>query len=114
MQAASLIRSPGADTGCDPNQPAGSRVGARDDILVEPAEHVAEEAAEPAAAPLGGWTVAPALALRAVLDRRRPPASRTNPRVPAFRGPFVATGNGYFGTWLGFACALAFAWQEFY
>ena len=41
------------------------------------------------------------------------------PRVVAagvltFRGPFVATGNGYCGTWLGFACALAFAWQEFY
>ena len=34
--------------------------------------------------------------------------------VLTFRGPFVATGNGYFGTWLGFACALAFAWQEFY
>ena len=31
-----------------------------------------------------------------------------------FTGPFEATGNGYFGTWLGFACALAFAWQEFY
>ena len=34
--------------------------------------------------------------------------------VLTFRGPFVATGNGFFGSWLGFVCALAFAWQEFY
>ena len=54
---------------------------------------------------------------------KRPPPDRTMlcwslDALPAgvltFRGPFVATGNGYFGTWLGFACALAFAWQEFY